>query len=157
MKSRRQRLIVAAIAVAIFWPVAFLLERNHLFDIVNGLAVAVGCGIVATYSGAALRVFRDNVCTPGHLLVVGIVTAWLAVVVRLLMIWIWRFNGQPEALINHVLLAFAVWLFVLGGALHLTARNAIEDTIPKSNLITLGLAVASGTLIGLVMIFWAER
>lgn len=156
MLSRRRRVFVSVLALASFWPVAFVLERSHLFDIMNALAVAVGCCIVVTYLGAALRAFREEVCTPGHLLVVGIVLAWSAVVTRLVMIWAWRVFDRPPALLDHVLLPFTVWLFVLGGALHLTARNATGSTIPRSNGIMLGIALASGTLLGVAMIVWVK-
>lgn len=157
MKSRKHRLIVTVIALAIFWPIAFLLPRIHLFDIMNALAVSVGLDVLATYSGAALRGFRDKTCTPGHLLVVGIVLAWFAVVTRLVINWAWRLLDQPTALAEHVLLAFAVWLFFLGGALHLTARNAIGNRIPRSNWMILGLSVAFGTLLGIILIFWVQH
>lgn len=157
MKSRSIRVTVALLAVATFWPLAFILEGEHLFDMMDAFAVSVGCGVVAAYLPAAIRAFRDKNCTPGHLLVVGIVLAWFAVVVRVAIVWAWRFYDGRHELLDDVLFSFGLWLFILGGALHLTARNAIGDSIPRSNWLALGLTVAFGTLIGLVLIFWMER
>lgn len=154
MRSRRYRVIITLFALAIFWPIAFLLPRPYLFDVMNALGVSVGLGVLGTYSGAALQGFRDETCTPGHLLVVGIVLAWFAVVIRLVVSWAWRLFDYPPALAEHVLLAFAVWLFFLGGVLHLTARNAVGDRIPRGNWIILGLSVTVGTLLGIILIFW---
>ena len=42
-----------------------------------------------------------------------------------------------------------LWLQILGGALHLTARNSVDHEVPRPNWIRLGVAVGLGVLIGI--------
>lgn len=154
--SRKASLWVILAAFLLFIPAQALLPFNILIEMLNAVAVSIGIGVLFAYGRGILQGYRRDGLTPGHLLAIGIFFSWLAVVIRLLMVWTWRITGWEEA-VTHWSLAFAVWMFILGGALHLTAREAIEYHIPRSHWLWLSLLISVGVFIGLVVLRLAVR
>ena len=140
---------------AVFLPLTWL-PRAYMFDIVNAMTVAVGTGVLVAYAPGIYRSFKQRQWNGSNYLVLGIFVAWLALTTRHLWNWLWRYLGQPQAMIDHPFVAFLVWLAFMGGTLHLAARGAIDGVIPKDAWIRLGIAVATGVVLAMLVIVFLE-
>jgi len=127
---------------AAFWPIAWVLPRHNLFDLVNALTVAVAIGVLVAYAPAVRRSLMRNDLSGSHYLVLGIACTWAATSVRHVWNWAWRYMDKPDAMIDNPIVAFLIWVMFTGGALHLTARDAIDGHIPSRNWVWLGVVVA---------------
>lgn len=151
----RNRLTWTALTVwLLFWPIAWALERDTLFDLVNALSVSVGVGVLCAYMPGFWYALRHQPLSGPHYLVLGIGCTWLATSIRHMWNWGWRFLDKPEWMIDHPFVAFLVWVLFTGGCLHLTAKGAIDGDIPKSNWIWLGAVVAVAVFLTLVAAFF---
>lgn len=84
-------------------------------------------------------------------LILGIVLSWLGVTGSAGWVLIWASGGQPQWMLDSNINGWFLWLQILGGTLHLTAKHSVEDDIPRPNWIRLGIAVAAGVLIGIAV------
>lgn len=82
-------------------------------------------------------------------LILGIVLSWFGVAGSAGWVLIWASAGQPQWMLDSNINGWFLWLQILGGTLHLTAKHSVEDDIPRPNWIRLGVAVAIGVLIGI--------
>lgn len=138
-----------ALALLLFLPINYLVLFEPLLQVLNSIAMTIGLTIVFFY-GKGLR-HIGQIGTAGYLLVLGIVMAWSAIVYRLFWSWLWRLMDQPDWMINHWSQAFPVWVVIIGGILHLTAQNAIENKVPRENWAWVILALVIGTVMGVVV------
>jgi hypothetical protein len=160
MKLITSRTLWTAIGLwALFWPMAFGMTRHALFDLLNALSVSVGVGVLIAYLPATYKALTTSHRTGGDLLVLGINCTWFAVIGRQIYLWWWRWHTNIEAInrgegpLNHVFFAFLVWMLILGGVLHLSARGAIEG-IPPVNWVIIGGTVASGLALFLCVLLF---
>lgn len=152
-QTTKRLLLVLAILVA-FLPFPFFLETENLFTLLDAVAVTLGVAVIFSYLRGSLDwIWHRPSTTAGHLLVFGIVATWIATTGRLTWLWIWRLTGRPHEFFDHWFVAMTIYLFIVGGALHLAANRAIEDRVPLSGWVTLLVAVAFGLLIGLGLIY----
>lgn len=151
----RHFLAGAALSAA-FVPLWWFLPTTYLFDLVNALTVSVGAGVLFAYAPGIWRSFAMKRWTGGNFLVVGIAAAWASMTMRHLWNWAWRYFGKPDAMIDHPLVAFTVWLAMMGGFLHLAAGGAIDGDIPRENWLRAGAYIALGLALGSVVIIWLE-
>lgn len=135
-----------------FIPAALYVDFRLLVTVLDAIAVTMGLGILAGYN---LGLIRQHSCLqswrkvePSYLLVTGIVISWAGIVGRIGWTYIWRVNGEPWWMLDHWFPAFCLWVVIIGAALYITARNAIEHSIPASNWIWLGVAFTSGIALG---------
>ncbi|KNY20873.1 hypothetical protein [Methylobacterium sp. ARG-1] len=82
-------------------------------------------------------------------LILGIVLSWFGVAGSAGWVLIWASGGQPQWMLDSNINGWFLWLQILGGTLHLTAKHSVEDDIPRPNWIRLGIAVAIGVLVGI--------
>jgi hypothetical protein len=152
---RSRRFWVGLTATIGFLPLIFM-PRNYLFDLVNALTVAAGVGVLIAYFPGICKSMREERWDGNHYLVMGIFVTWLATAMRHLWNWIWRFIGKPPEMIDHQIVAFLVWMYFLGGIMHLSAKGALDGEIPKATWIRMGITVAAGVALGLLVILFLE-
>ena len=100
---------------------------------------------------ALKNVFIDR--TPigrGAMLILGIETTWFAMVARSLILWVWRWYGEPDGGLDGFDMAFIALTIICGGACHLAASTMSEDNVevPRFNARLFKMAGASGLLLG---------
>jgi len=157
MKFLWSRHFLAGVAMALtFVPLWWFLPTTYLFDLVNALTVSVGIGVLIAYLPGIARSFTMKRWTGANFLVLGIVAAWVAIDGRHLWNWIWRYSGKPDAMIDHPLVAFMVWLTAWAGVLHLAAKGAIDRDIPRENWLKAGAFIAFGLALGSIVIVVLE-
>jgi hypothetical protein len=152
---------ICLLALVLFWPGYFLLPASgvvYALDVVNALGFTVGVVVLWRYSsGAALALYclfiERAPLTKGPLLVLGIWQTWAAMVLRTIIIWQWRYRGEPDFGLDIAGMAFAAMLMLPGGACHLLASAMPSDSvqIPKLGARLLWSAVAVGLLLGAVI------
>ena len=144
MSLFRSKMLWAGLAVwASFWVLVPLVATPHLFDLVNALSASIGIGVIVAYSRGIYDALTTKNRVGGHYLILGIACTWLGASIRTIYNWIWRWLDKPEGMIDHPFVAFMMFVVFTGGALHLTAQNAIEGCIPRKNWIVLGAIVSA--------------
>jgi hypothetical protein len=131
-----------------FWVAAPFMDITFVYGFVNALALAIGCGIVATYLPEVwetIRLPRKEI-SGGHLLVIGIVLAWLSSAERGAFAYLYRYLGEPWSMRDTLFQAFAVWVLVWAGVMHMVAKGAVHGSIPRDSLVRVGWSVAGGVL-----------
>lgn len=148
-KNFRTFLLPGVVLFTAYWLVAPLLDRGQVYAIVNALAFVIAIAIVIAYLPevwVTIRLPRRAV-SGGHLLVLGIVVAWASSAERGAYSYLYRYMGEPAWMRDTLVQAFAVWVLVWGGVMHVTAKGAVHGTIPRRNWVRLGFAVAGAVLI----------
>lgn len=135
-----------------FFPVWFVVPYNVLDEILRSVAVAVGAGIVYAYSRGLYTGWKANKIDYGYLLVVGIVFSWFGLILAVSLGWLRDWLSGGELLWHSILMAFAIWLFIFGGILHLTAQDAINGYIPRSHWVRISTYIVAGTVLGLLLL-----
>jgi hypothetical protein len=148
-----RRLALAAIALAGFFPIWFLLGSRDSFILLDCVACAVGVGVLWAYGRGAIAGIRAPLTTAAHMLILGIFVTWISLATRILWMGTTRLDAEPSPVfLNHWVLAYTVYMAIIGGSLHLLANRAIEDRIPPGGWLTLLVSITIGLLIGIVLI-----
>lgn len=156
INSTNKRLMLVAALLLSFLPLPFFMKADNLFILLDAVTVSVGLAVIMSYLRGSLDWIWDRPkTTAGHLLVLGITASWLAIVSRVLWIWALRLEGKPRSdlYVDHWFLAVTLYIFIIGGALHLLAYKAIDDKVPLSGWITLFVATVIGITIGIGVIY----
>lgn len=126
----------------------------YFLDFINALGFTFGCAVLWRYAPGAfwalLRVLRGKPLGRGAMLVLGIIQTWLAMIVRTVALWQWRWLIEPTGGLDSVTMAVAAYLIIGGGACHLQASTMPDDTIERPRL-SAGLlwgALAAGLALG---------
>ena len=157
LSSPRARLLTAPIFLAIvawhlLWgSAALVIDPTPLIELMNGLVLAVACGVVVAY----LPLMREAVFEPrpasAQILTAGIWLAWLAVLENRLWSIAWRSLGQPEWLLDTDFTTHFIALSMLAGLFHLAGPEAINGRVPSREWIRLGVIVGSGALLAFLV------
>jgi hypothetical protein len=132
MTAPSRIVLVCLLSWIAFWPVAILSPRLYLFDFINAIGVTFGCAVLWRYGPAswmAIQRTLQRTLSRGHLLVLGIETTWIAMVMRTIILWMWRWSGEPAVGLDGLDTAFAAWIIATGGVFHLLA-SALPDADP---------------------------
>lgn len=153
---RNRNLWIALSVWGVYWLFAPFMERHDLFNKLNGVAVAVGIGVLVAYIPGIWRALRldHREWSAGYYLVSGVVVVCFAVGAMRVHGWLWRWLGRPNDMVDSLLFGFFLWMLISGYLVHLTSVGAIHGKIPSRNWMWAGIAVAAGlgiaTLIGLL-------
>jgi hypothetical protein len=148
-----RRLALAAVVLAGFFPFWFLLGPRDTFIMLDCVAVAVGLGVLWAYGRGTWAGIKAPLMTAPAMLIFGIFVTWLSLGTRILWMGGTRLDAEPSPVfLNHWVLAYTVYLAIIGGSLHLLANRAIEDQIPPSGWLTLLISITVGLLVGIVLI-----
>jgi hypothetical protein len=152
------RILQTAIALWLAYPLlAWHLDTEKLFAVLNGIAVAMSIAVIIAYWEGVHEALTTRSRDAGHILLLGVVCGWGGLFARQAAMWLWRWAGEPAWVINHKAFGFISVLVISAGALHLSARGAINNQIPRRNFVILGITVAVGVLIGMLTVtFWPE-
>ena len=142
--------LIVVLSIALVLPALFLLPLETLLIVLDGIAIAMGSMLVGTYIWG-LRNLRTS-DAGGYILVLGICIAWTAIMVRLGWFMVWRILDHPDWMDGHWIHPVTVWVIIVGGYMHLTARNAIGGAIPRSNWLLLPGAVLAGIVVALILL-----
>lgn len=155
MIEKRSMLWVGALSLwGLFFPAAIFLERQILFEVLNSLSFAVAVGVLVGYGPDAVRSLRTPLreLRPGQALLIGVAIAWLGTALVFGVLWWWRIQDKPDAVIDSVWNAFPRWMIITGGLLHLVASRAVDDVIPPQAYLRLGWWIALGLGISAVTV-----
>lgn len=133
----------------LLWP-----PLLYLLDFINALGFTFGCTVLYRYLPGAfwalLRVFRGKPIGRGAMLVLGIDQTWLAMIIRTVAIWQWRYMGEPDGGLDTIKMTMAAFLIIGGGACHLQASTMPDDFVelPRLSAKLLWGALISGLILG---------
>jgi len=157
MTAPSRIVMLCLLSWVIFWPVAIFAPRLYLFDFINAIGVMFGVAVLWRYgpsSCVAIQRTWQRTLSRGHLLVLGIETTWLAMVMRTVILWRWRWIGEPDNGLDGVDTAFAAWIIVTGGVFHLLA-SALPDAdlpeeppVPPIEVRFMALSLIAGIVLG---------
>ena len=149
----KNRVVLSAfLAMALFWPVAAVLPRQMVFDLVNSIGIVFGFFVLWSYwPGVKASAFSDDGLNKANYLILGIGVTWVAMIARTLWLWIWRTLGEPEGGLDHILVGFIAWLVVVGGAFHLLAPRVLDGRVPRAGWQTLWCAMGAGLALGVLV------
>lgn len=149
----RNRVVLAALlAMALFWPVAIVLPRQMIFDLVNSIGIVFGGFVLWSYwPGVKASAFSDDGLNKANYLILGIGITWVAMIARTVWLWVWRTLGEPLGGLDHILVAFIAWLVVVGGAFHLLAPRVLDGRVPRAGWQTLWVAMGAGLVLGVLV------
>ncbi|MCX5495800.1 hypothetical protein OSH11_13885 [Kaistia dalseonensis] len=143
--------IAAALLIG-YWPVALLFSGPGLIEVLNGALLGVSTAVLIAYLPEALRAAAKPRLDKTDQLILGIVVTWIGT--DLFRAWgiYSRVAGFPEWMRYSPMLGFLIYLFILGGVLHITAPNSIADHVPRAAWIRVGAAIGVGAFIaGLIV------
>ena len=107
-----------------------------VYRFLNPVLIAVGVGILVSYLSSVAAVFRSRIMTPGHLLVLGIFFNWFGIVGRSVS---WYLSGKTPPPEDIWMWLTAMVFSFIGGALHITAVEAVESEWPPKYFIVAGI------------------
>jgi hypothetical protein len=149
---RNRNIWIAFFVWGLYWTFAPFMDRADLFDLVNGLSVALGIGVIIAYCPGgwrSLKLKADDM-TSGHYLVLGVITVCSAFTVHRVWQWVWRWYGEPKWMSSHLMVGWFLWIIASGYVVHITSVGAIDGRIPASNWVRLAGWVVIGLTIGLI-------
>lgn len=150
---RNSAVVLCLWFLILFWPLALVMPRELLFDGINALGVTLGIAVLLSYAGGVVDAIKNsNRLQQGHYLVLGIFATWVAMIGRTAWLWGWRWMGEPQYGLDHILVAFVAWLIIVGGILHLLSPRVIDGNVPEDGWIHLMGALATGGVLWAVVV-----
>lgn len=144
--------VFAALHVA-YLLVAFLMPRQDVITLMNGLLFCVAAAVCVTFTRDTVRIIMLGDIDREDYLLLGIVVSWASDVCIRAWVSVMRFLGRPETIVDHPMLGLFILWSIIGGSLHLTAPNAFRGKVPTKNWVKLGITVLFGTTIAFMLIF----
>jgi len=148
------RIVIACLlSWLLFIPVTWT-PILYALDFVNALGFTFGAVVLWRYTPGAFwalyMIARGKPIGRGAMLVLGIVQTWLAMIVRTLAIWRWRWLVEPVGGLDSIVMAFAAWLIIGGGVCHLAASTMPADKVecPQLSARLLWGALVAGLMLG---------
>lgn len=139
-----------------FWGWAPLTNADVVFEIVNGLYMAVGGGVAVVAFPGAMECMRFRVrdMHGGHFLVLGIFIVGMSSAFAGTWRWVYRVLDRPEWMTDNLLSAFPSFMAFTGFILLMIAADTIAvRTVPQPNWLRLGVVFAvSGGLVMTLML-----
>lgn len=153
------RIVIAGLLLLVlFWPIYGIANPTYvlyLFDVLNALGITIGIPVLWRYAPGAVLAIRDILygggqLTKGPLLVLGITETWMAMIMRTVLIWYWRYSGELDSGLDSIGMAFAATLIIPGGICHLMASVMPSDNyvMPKIGYSVLVWSLILGFVLG---------
>lgn len=136
----------------LYWTLALTIPQQVLGELVNGIRFTIAFSVTMAYSPAAIRALKANTMTDSQQLVLGLTIAWGAVAAISLWSTLGRFMGFETSVVMSDTSGSLVFLVAFGGLLHLTAPGMVNERIAIGNLHWVLWSVATGLLLGGVLI-----
>jgi len=135
-----------------FWPAAMITPRDMLLEFISGMTVAASIGLTVAFAPGAWVALRERPyrLNSGHLLVLGILLMAMSVSFILLWGYAYRVLQQPPYMVGNLFRLWWVYLFFLGALLPLLANDVDHHAMPTKGWLHIGLIVATG--IGVVVV-----
>jgi hypothetical protein len=154
--------VVAATLLSwlLFFPAAGWGPILYVLDVINALGLTFGAVVLWRYLPGAVWALRGALRRQpigrGSMLVLGIVQTWIAMVGRTLLIWHWRWLGEPDGGLDSIGMAAVAWLIIGGGACHLQASTMKADDVQVPELsaklqwsaLVVGVVLGAGIAVG---------
>jgi hypothetical protein len=103
---------------ALFWPIAWQVPHEILFEVLNAVGVVLGLVALIAAAPGIIRTFYRGRPMPGeYYLLLGIVSAWLAILTRSITLGMWRWQGEPPGGLDGLAMAFAAYVTVTAAVL----------------------------------------
>lgn len=141
--------------VAFLFIVPFILywDRDQTFELMNAIVFACAAGTAVGHFPAfwyALRLpYRD--VTAGELLNVGIFIGSVGAITVFGARWLWRVADRPWWATDHPIVAFGLWVFVIGYMLCFSTVGARDGKMPagayQQAAMTVFLAALTSTVL----------
>lgn len=152
-RSRAHRpLVVAVVGWHAAWgAVALATDAAGLIEVLNGLLLAVACGVCIAFFTNMWEALRAERPRSDQILVAGIWWSWLAIVEQRVWSMVWRGLGTPLWLANSDLTTHFVSVALLAGLMHLAGPEAIDGRVPARQWVRIGAIVAAGIALVVVL------
>lgn len=135
-------------------PLILYAPRDQMFELMNALAFACGAGTAVGHFPAALAAMRMPYkdLTAGQILSTGIFLSSMGVMGVFGARWIWRILDRPSWASDHGMVAFSLWVFVLGYMMCFATVGARDGRMPMSAYQGAALTVFLAALISTVLV-----
>ncbi len=142
--------------LAVFAIAAWLVPTPALIFILNYAAIVVAVAVVVTFLPGIWEAIRMKRLDYVSQLTLGIGMSWASIVV--MRGWIGTSKMLEQNWSEHLVVAFYIYMTILGGVLHITAPAAISPASSKRVRATLAMAMGVGGLIAglLIGIQWGS-
>ena len=145
LRLLRAPLTLAVLGWHLAWgAVALATRAPALIELLNGLVLAVGCGVCVAFLANAGEAMRAERPRADQILVAGIWWSWFAVIEQRVWSVVWRGLGTPMWLANSDFTTHFVSIALLAGLMHLAGPEAIDGRVPARQWVRIGLIVAAG-------------
>jgi hypothetical protein len=118
-----------------------------LGESLRAFVFALSVAIASSFAKPAFHAFTRKTF-PDHVgqLAMGIFLLWTSMAIQSFWYVLWRVAGQPLWMFNNDFNSFTLYLFSIGGALHVTAPGALDGVIPARNMIKIGISLGVAAL-----------
>ncbi len=153
LEFARAPLARAIVAWHVLWGLpALFVPAPTLIIVLNCLVFAIACGVITAYLPSVYRACTTERPNQGDILVVGIWLAWISLIEARVWSIAWRALNRPEWLVDTDITTHIIAMALLAGVMHLAGPEAIEGRVPTKQWIRIGVLVASGALVAIVML-----
>jgi hypothetical protein len=118
------------------------------------LEIAFGVAVCVAYSGSMLEAIKTPSPDRFQIILMGVFGSFAAVVMAGLVGYMWRTAGEPAWVINSDLIAFPIWLRIQAAILHLKAKGALGQDVPRAERVRLGIMMGA---VAMVLMFALAR
>ena len=129
-------------ATGLYLALTYFMPAQMLVSVLNSVFIGTVAAVAVVFLPLFIRAFQDNKFDRVTQLWAGITLVWIALASRVVAnIYVVSYGGDASIVANSAVMAFSVYLAILGGILHVTAphaRNSEPVTLPRT-AISLGL------------------
>jgi hypothetical protein len=144
---------------ALYWIIAYFTEFENWIVFMNAILLWVAITVLISYvRPVCLAIERGRVDKVDYL-ILGIVASWVAQIASRMWSTIYRATGQPNWMFESDILGYIIFIYIIGGVLHITAPGTIGGKVPHRNWIKVGFAVSTGAVLAATLIWyrlWSE-
>lgn len=139
---------IFSVFTGLFFIFAPLFQRSYVFDVANSFSIAGVVGVMVMYyasvakkTGSWAWIFYNNL-SGAHYFIIGLLGFCIYIAVRHTYNAVWRWNGKPDIMLDHLFVAYLISLTALIAAMHLLSRDLTDGRIPLENWRWVGICVA---------------
>lgn len=146
----------ALIAAIVYIALAVLVPSRYLIEVLNGLFLGLVAAVTIVFFPLFLRAVQTKNFDRVSQLTIGIILTWCSLIVSRSLNTIGRVTGTMDTISSSQFVAFAAYLAIVGGILHVTAPGMVEDKL-RYNKGLLLLAVVIGSVVATVAVILQRK
>ena len=141
---------------ATFWPLAQIVPRDDLIDILSGVLIVVSLAVCVLYIQGAKDALwlKKRGIDNNDFVVFAVVIVFMTLAAHRISSWGWKlFGGGDISFLSHIIWPFFLWSFSSAGFLLLIAPNFIINRVPNAKWQRVFVLIVLGAMLGLAAIF----